>query len=646
MRKTVLILACLFPAALAAQSVVTIPPQQCVWRAGDDSNWAAPNLDESAWQPYADWKLSADQPHLWVRCHADLSPLQGLAHPAIQVTLYAAYQLYLNGAPIGEAGNLSSGFFSMDAIRAFPAPTSSLSPGPATLAVRIAYRYSDLSYGGGSLQLPAAHPYLVDLRAGDAGLLSGLRADAVWERIPDSFIFFLCDGILGILGCVLLGQFLQDRSRLDLLLLSLECIGVAGIALRSLAACALLNWPVWLNLGMYATCSLLANFAGIWFFFALARRRVPWLFWILMGVASLRYVFILPGLFLPLSSALRFSTSFFPFVVPASLLAEAVAGTAPFAAFWPFKAIARRMMPLALLSMAWGTTMIFFFLSEPATAIVPLLGVAPGALLRWHGTVVWVYAFVTFVVLIVLMGLLSRDQQRTARERAELAGEMQSAREIQQYLIPDQLPPTPGLAIRSVYQPSREVGGDFFQVLPDPRDGSTLIVVGDVAGKGLKAGMLATLIVGATRTAFKFTSDPGSILALLNERLQGRGLVTCLAMRIDRNGSVELANAGQLPPYINGKELALEGAFPLGALPEVSFPLQHFRLRAGESLLLVSDGVVEARNAQGELFGFDRTRAISTQSAENIAHAAQAFGQDDDITVLTLTLAPAEVLHA
>jgi serine phosphatase RsbU (regulator of sigma subunit) len=253
---------------------------------------------------------------------------------------------------------------------------------------------------------------------------------------------------------------------------------------------------------------------------------------------------------------------------------------------------------------------------------------------------------VSACVLIVLMGLLSRDQQRTARERAELAGEMQSAREIQQYLIPEKLPPTPGLAIRSVYQPSREVGGDFFQVLPDPRDGSTLIVVGDVAGKGLKAGMLAALIVGATRTAFKFTSNPGSILALLNERLQGRGLVTCLAMRIDCNGSVELANAGQLPPYINGKELELEGAFPLGAMPDVSFPSQHFQLSAGESMLLVSDGVVEARNTQGELFGFERTRAISTESAQNIASAAQRFGQDDDITVLTLTLAPAEVLHA
>jgi serine phosphatase RsbU (regulator of sigma subunit) len=249
-------------------------------------------------------------------------------------------------------------------------------------------------------------------------------------------------------------------------------------------------------------------------------------------------------------------------------------------------------------------------------------------------------------VVIAMTILLVKQLRTTNQERAELHGEMESAREIQQYLIPEKLPPTPGLAIHSVYQPSREVGGDFFQVLPDARDGSTLIVVGDVAGKGLKAGMLAALIVGAIRTAFKFTADPGKILALLNERLQGRGLVTCLAMRIDRDGNAELANAGHIPPYINGKELALDGALPLGALPDTSFPVTRIQLRESQSMLLVSDGVIEARNSRGELFGFDRTRAISTQSAEKIAQAAQAFGQDDDITVLTLRFAPVEVLHA
>jgi serine phosphatase RsbU (regulator of sigma subunit) len=166
-----------------------------------------------------------------------------------------------------------------------------------------------------------------------------------------------------------------------------------------------------------------------------------------------------------------------------------------------------------------------------------------------------------------------------------------------------------------------------------------LIIVGDVAGKGVEAGMLATLIVGAVRTAAAFTSDPSRILALLNDRLRGRGLVTCLALRIESDGSATLVNAGHLPPYLNGKEMPVEGALPLGTIPGAQFPSLRFQLDEGDSLLLMTDGVVEARSKTGELFGFARTAAISTQSADQIAQAAQAYGQDDDITVLTLARA-------
>jgi len=154
------------------------------------------------------------------------------------------------------------------------------------------------------------------------------------------------------------------------------------------------------------------------------------------------------------------------------------------------------------------------------------------------------------------------------------------------------------------------------------------------------------ILARAIRTAFKFTSEPGEILALLNERLQGRGLVTCMALRIDRDGNAVMANAGHLPPYINGKEMAVEGTLPLGALPGIAFRTTGFELAAGEAMLLVSDGVVEARNAAGELFGFERTQQISMQSAERIAETARQFGQEDDITVLTLSFAPVAVVKA
>ena len=122
--------------------------------------------------------------------------------------------------------------------------------------------------------------------------------------------------------------------------------------------------------------------------------------------------------------------------------------------------------------------------------------------------------------------------------------------------------------------------------------------------------------------------------------------MTCIVLRIHGDGSAELANAGHLPPYINGKELPVEAALPLGAVPGIAFHSMRFQLEAGQSMLFVSDGVVEARNEAGELFGFERTREISGQSAEKIAQAAQKFGQEDDITVLTLSLAAAGVVHA
>jgi serine phosphatase RsbU (regulator of sigma subunit) len=215
----------------------------------------------------------------------------------------------------------------------------------------------------------------------------------------------------------------------------------------------------------------------------------------------------------------------------------------------------------------------------------------PNLFARWDLFLLSARGLTTACVLAALLALLFRDQRQVTEERAVFAGEVQAARDVQQYLIPAQLPATPGFSIASEYQPAREVGGDFFQVLPDATDGSLLLVVGDVAGKGIEAGMLATLIVGAVRTAAGFTSDPARILALLNERLHGRGLVTCLALRIEQDGRATLVNAGHLPPYLNGKELVVEGALPLGAVSGLHFPALRFTLAEGDALMLMTDGV-------------------------------------------------------
>jgi phosphoserine phosphatase RsbU/P len=150
--------------------------------------------------------------------------------------------------------------------------------------------------------------------------------------------------------------------------------------------------------------------------------------------------------------------------------------------------------------------------------------------------------------------------------------------------------------------------------------------------------MLVAMLVGAIRTRAKETGDPAEILSALNDRLCGNtrgGFATCIAVHISLDGTVDLANAGHLAPYLNGKEIELEGALPLGVVPNIEVTTARFLLEPGDGMTFVSDGVVEATNSRQELFGFDRLREISTEEAQRIADAAKRFGQEDDITVLT-----------
>ncbi len=210
---------------------------------------------------------------------------------------------------------------------------------------------------------------------------------------------------------------------------------------------------------------------------------------------------------------------------------------------------------------------------------------------------------------------------------------MASAAELQSLLLTSL--PTAGdlYRIEPVYFPASEVGGDFYQVL-ERADGSRIVLVGDVSGKGLKAAMLVSVTVGMLRR--ELSSSPSEILAGLNEGLAGRcggGFVTCCCARFDADGTVTIANAGHPSPYVDGREVEVEAGLPLGIAPGVEYA--EFVAR-GEQFTLVSDGVVEAENAQRELFGFDRTREISGKSAQEIAETAKAWGQTDDITVVTV----------
>ena len=149
--------------------------------------------------------------------------------------------------------------------------------------------------------------------------------------------------------------------------------------------------------------------------------------------------------------------------------------------------------------------------------------------------------------------------------------------------------------------------------------------------------MTVSAIVGALRN--RQERRPAQVLAHLNRVLYGQvgGFVTCSATLIEKGGAMTAANAGHLPPYRNGEDLPVPNSLPLGIVAEASYDEMRFELACGDRLTFISDGVVEARNAKGELLGFDRMVAMATQPAAHIAQTAQNWGQDDDITVLTVS---------
>lgn len=278
------------------------------------------------------------------------------------------------------------------------------------------------------------------------------------------------------------------------------------------------------------------------------------------------------------------------------------------------------------------------------------------AIFHWHGidrpasTAAAAYAFDAYFIFAtaVASALVTTSHINTegARQlRAET--ELEAARAVQQMLIPEEIPSLPGFKVESVYQPASQVGGDFYQILP-LADGAALIVIGDVSGKGMPAAMTVSLLVGTFRTMADYSTSPAEILAEMNRRMLVRskdGFTTCLVLRADADGILTMANAGHIPPYCNGEELAVENGLPLGLHAQSTYGESRFELRPGDQLTLLTDGVVEARSTTGELFGFARTQTCSRKGAEQILKAACAFGQEDDITVVTLALA-AEVAVA
>jgi hypothetical protein len=270
--------------------------------------------------------------------------------------------------------------------------------------------------------------------------------------------------------------------------------------------------------------------------------------------------------------------------------------------------------------------------------------------LGWRGRTHWFFAVsewpfefsvvdvADMLFLVAMVAIFLYRFYRNSREQEDLKREREAARTVQQILVPEANREVPGFKVHSVYKPASEIGGDFFQILPLAA-GGVLIVIGDLSGKGLPAAMTVSLLVGTIRTIAHYTHSPGEILTTMNQRLLGRtngGFTTCQALRIGPGGILTIANAGHLHPYVDGKELSAENGLPLGIDADATYVETTHLLSPNQQLTVMTDGVVEATSAVGELYGFDRTAILSVEPAEQIARTAQSFGQGDDITVLTV----------
>ena len=170
------------------------------------------------------------------------------------------------------------------------------------------------------------------------------------------------------------------------------------------------------------------------------------------------------------------------------------------------------------------------------------------------------------LLLISIVYAVYRFSIENRRQQAALEQEFKNAAELQQVLIPEKLPVVPGFTVTSAYRPAKQVGGDFFQIIPI-EGGSTLVILGDVSGKGLRAAMAVSLIVGAVRALADDYPSPAHLLTQLNKRLFGRlqgGFATCLILLLGPDSTCLVASAGHPAPYLNKDEIEIPGALPLG----------------------------------------------------------------------------------
>jgi hypothetical protein len=535
-----------------------------------------------------------------------------------------AYQVFVNGKQIGSFGKFTD--HHVTAYSTLPEEfrlPKGVGNGTITIAIRTwmdhATPFSSPDAGG--LHGPPILGY-----ASLIGALTQLDYDETARQFISSFIEWL---ILFMAMIMAVALFCLDREEKAYLWLALVCL----VTLLSNSILLSVQFSAWIgqtpalilrdDILSPVRIGLWVLFWGYWFRIW-SISRLHQLVWTLVGILMIGTAMLRPPLYgehVPVHDA--------ALINPLLLVIKLALGALLF--FVTYRGLTRQKTEGGMAVTAVLLVFVANYQREMRLLHIPInfpilgLNVALGTI-----------ATVVSLLIITVMLLIRFFASQRQKELWKL--EIQQAQQVQQILIPNTLPQIPGFTIDSEYRPAREVGGDFFQVLPGDIPGSVLIVVGDVTGKGMQAGMLVAVIVGALRAAAIHSSDPVQMMHEVNVQLCERqhASATCQILYIDPSGRCTLANAGQLPPYLNGKEMEMEGALPLGTIPDAEHSVTYFTMNPGDSLILMSDGIVEAQDAEGNLLGFDRITELlqKTTTAEEIAKAAQDFGQEDDILVL------------
>jgi len=604
------------------------------WRVqgGDDLAYARPDFDDSKWplfDPYTSLTGMFPRNHpvvVWYRLRVKVDPAQtGLA--LRELYLSRAFEIYVNGERLIASGQV--------------APFV-----PYTFSARLLKRIPDRLLAGGSL-LIAMRVHIAPsewLDSNDPGYFATnltLGQESVlyrddWLGVIGENALHWADHLLLIgLGLVALVLFAAQRQ-------NTEYLWIAAVGFIELletpepVLAGFYNFPMYWNM-VSNLPMLFSPLAWTSLYFSVVHVRIGWKGRVLLAVIGLFNFFAtIQNLLLSMPAALQIIFNL-PFIF---LLAAVI----PFVLAVHLRRGNREagilLIPVLLFSLyiyaKIGLVLLYEFTSLKTMAIheMNLIDRFPAG--PFSVSLDYVSEILSAVALALIM---LRRSTTMIRRQTLLEGELAAAQQVQQLLVPEHSTVVTGFTVESVYEPAQQVGGDFFQVMPTG-DGGLLVVVGDVAGKGLPAAMLVSVLVGAIRGASEYTSDPAELLSNLNERLVGRangGFATALAARIDARGAVAIANAGHLSPYLDGVEIDLPGALPLGIEPKIHYGTRQLQLPAGSRLTFYSDGVIEAQNSSGELFGFQRGCEISMQPAAKIVAAAKSFGQQDDITVVSIT---------